>query len=248
MTMRKYLVCGAAGFVLAAAAVTPGLAQYSRQSTPAERAETSQLNRDGVSGRVVEPTASAQADYNAARSDYEAAQQRYQQQLDDYNARQRAYEDQRDNFNRRADRYEDRQDAYRDQQGQYIDRNDAYYDNAPVYNDGNRLPYPDDNALPPYPDQSAVTPDNLWTLDHFADPNSELYNSPVVDVDGFTVGHFRRIEPRDSGARVAVITLTSQRTISLPIEEIFYDPAMSVVVARLTTYEIDRTPSGPFAG
>jgi hypothetical protein len=243
MTMRGFLFGGAAGLMLAAAAAVPALAQYNDEfsdtSTPAERAQTEQLNRNAASGRVM-PADRSQ--YDSARSDYESAQQRYQQQLDEYNAKTRQYDSDRQRYNQSVDTYSSQQNVYDNQQGVYDNRQDVYRDRA-LDNDSDL----DDATTLDYPDQVGVAPrDDLWTLDRFSNPNNELYNAPVVDIDGIGVGHFRRIETRDSGDRMVVITLNSLQTVALPIQEIFYDPRMSVVVAERTSYEIDRAPTGPF--
>jgi hypothetical protein len=226
MSPRKFLIAGVAGLALTVAAAAPALAQYRNQSTPRERAQTEQLNRGAVDGQSYVP-AERQAQYDSARSDYETAQQRYQEQLNDYNAKNRAYQDQRDRYRAQRDTYQDQRENYADQQDTYEDRDDAY------------------RGYPPLPVARSLDTARLWTLDRFNDPDYELYNVPVVDVDGFTVGHFRRVETRDNGERMAILTLNSQRTVALPAEEVFYDPDMALVVANLTSYEIDRTPSGP---
>jgi hypothetical protein len=228
MVLRKFLFCASASLILATTAATPGWAQYAGKSTPEERAETGALNRDAVNGRIVRPTAEEQSQYESARADYEAAEARYREQLEEYNERSREYDAERGNYGEVADAPDNRQDNF-------TDRNDAY---GPDAGDDSSTET-DDVAT-----GDSSRPDDLWTLDRFSDPNDQLYNAPVIDIDGFNVGHFRRIETRESGERMVVITLNSLRTISLPIEDIFYDPAISVVVAQLTNYEIDRTPSG----
>ena len=213
--------------MLVAMAATPGWAQYAGKSTPEERAETGALNRDAVNGRIVRPTPDEQSQYESQRAEYEAAETRYREQLEEYNERSRQYNAERGNYDDDA--------IARERQDDDSDRADNYGPDSGVDSYAET-----DDVAADDPDG----PDDLWTLDRFSDPNDELYNAPVVDVDGFSVGHFRRIETRESGERMVVITLKSLRTISLPIEVIFYDPAMAAVVAQLTNYEIDRTPSG----
>ncbi len=84
----------------------------------------------------------------------------------------------------------------------------------------------------------------LWTLDRFTDPSDQLFNVRVEDINGFTVGRFRRVENRDSGDQVAVITLRSMRTISLLDEDVRYDPDRAVLVTVMTIDDIDVIPSG----
>jgi hypothetical protein len=155
-------------------------------------------------------------DYGAARSRYDAAQSQYNQQLEDYNAENRAYQEQLRN--------------YRDEVGANQTRDDAYAADE-------RAPYDEANAA----DQRF---DRLWGLDRVADPNTELYNVPVEDVDGFLTGHFRRVEICANGDRMAVITLTSRRTIAIPLEVVRFDPERTVIVADRTSHDLDLVPSG----
>lgn len=95
----------------------------------------------------------------------------------------------------------------------------------------------DDDGWPAYAD-------GLWTLDRFNDPSDQLFNVRVEDINGFTVGRFRRVEDRDNGDQVAVITLRSMRTISLLDEDVRYDPDRAVLVTVMTIDDIDVIPSG----
>ena len=85
-------------------------------------------------------------------------------------------------------------------------------------------------------------------LEDVADVNEELFNMPVIDAEGYRVGRFRRVETKLPGDEVAVITLNgSRRTISVLTEHIRYHPGSQLIVADLTTGELDLTPSGfPF--
>lgn len=228
MFPQKTLFAGVAGLAIAAALAMPAEAQYRNRSTPAERAQTEQLNRNAADGEGI--SSGDASNYASAKSDYEAAQQRYQQQLDDYNAKTRSYEDQRRRYNEKSDTYSLERQDYSDQQQTYEDRSDDYADAPP----------------PPARVTAAPVPSGLWSLDRFNNPNSELYNMPVVDADGITVGHFRRAETRDNGERMAVVTLNSMRTVALRWDDVFYDPDMAVVVAELTSRQIDRIPSGVY--
>jgi hypothetical protein len=89
----------------------------------------------------------------------------------------------------------------------------------------------------------------LVPLDRFANLSDELFNTPVVDSYGFSVGHFRRVEMRDDGAIVAVITLNAMRTVSVPVQEVLFDPANQVIVSpRITVNGFDAIPSGVLLG
>lgn len=104
-------------------------------------------------------------------------------------------------------------------------------------------------ASPAYPGVAEVDgwpadANRLWTLDRFSDPSDQLFNVRVEDINGFTVGRFRRVEDRDNGDQVAVITLRSMRTVSLLDEDVRYDPDRAVLVTVMTIDDIDVIPSG----
>jgi hypothetical protein len=231
MIMRKFALGGAASLALAAAAVVaaPGYAQneFSKASTPAERAQTQDLNREAVEGITVRPTAAERGAYESARSQYEAAEERYKAELEDYNAKNRIYEDELRNYSNEARASEVRNNAYEGQRAQYEDEAGTIDDDTVV--------------------ASGDTDDSfarLWEIDRVNDPNNELYNLPVEDIDGFLTGHFRRVELRDNGDKMVVITLNSLRTIAIPADEVRFDPDRAVIVADWTSNELDRVPSG----
>ena len=87
-------------------------------------------------------------------------------------------------------------------------------------------------------------PSPLMRLEDVADVNDEFFNVPVLDSAGLTVGHFRRIETKEPGDLVAVITLDSRRTISVLTEHVRLDPGRRTIIADLTAREIDLIPSG----
>lgn len=87
-------------------------------------------------------------------------------------------------------------------------------------------------------------PVTLMRLEDVADVNDELFNMPVIDAAGYRVGHFRRVETKVPGDVVAVITLNgSRRTIAVLTEHVRYEPGTRLIIADLTTGELDRTPS-----
>ena len=81
-------------------------------------------------------------------------------------------------------------------------------------------------------------------LEDVADVNADLFNMPVIDAAGYPVGHFRRVETKVPGDVVAVITLNgSRRTIAVLTDHVRYESARRLIIADLTTFELDRTPS-----
>ena len=223
MNMRTLILFGATSLAFVAGTITgPCFARddYSRVSTPAEKAQTQDLNSNAVDGTVVRPTATEQQDYDTARARYEEAQAAYNRQLEEYNAKSRAYEAQRRNYNEDVQASQQREAPYDDGRAQYK------------------------TELAPGVAADADPFDRLWSLDRLTDPNNELYNLPVEDIDGFMAGHFRRVEIRADGERMAVITLNSLHTVSIPADELRFDPDRGVVVAAWTSYDLDRVPSG----
>lgn len=89
-----------------------------------------------------------------------------------------------------------------------------------------------------------VPPAALVRLEDMADVNRDFFNVPVLDAAGLTVGHFRRIETKEPGDLVAVITLDSRRTISVLTDHVRLDPDRRTIITDLTAREIDRIPSG----
>ena len=87
-------------------------------------------------------------------------------------------------------------------------------------------------------------PITLMRLEDVADVNDDLFNMPVIDAAGYPVGHFRRVETKEPGDVVAVITLNgSRRTIAVLTDHVRYEPGAQLIIADLTTFELDRTPS-----
>jgi len=224
--MRKLALGSAASLAFAAATIAtlPSFAQsyYPRQSTPAERARTQDLNRSATDGDVVRPTGSEQQEYEAAKSRYDEAQARYARELEEYNAKIGAYQNQRQDYQEEATTNAERNDAYADERTEYSNEVGAYAEAT-----GARQAF-----------------DDLWDIDRIPDPNTELFDAPVEDVNGFMTGHFRRLEVRGNGERMAVIMLNSRRTISIRADEVRYDPDRAVVVADWTSRDLDRLPPG----
>ena len=87
-------------------------------------------------------------------------------------------------------------------------------------------------------------PTTLTRLEDVADVNGELFNMPVMDAAGYRVGHFRRVETKEPGDVVAVITLNgSRRTIAVLVDHVRFHPESRLIIADLTTFEFDVTPS-----
>ena len=97
-------------------------------------------------------------------------------------------------------------------------------------------------------------PVTLMRLEDVADANDELFNMPVIDAAGYTVGHFRRVQTKTPGDVVAVITLDPafrsiaslnswRRTIAVLTDHVRFEPGTRLIIADLTTDELIETPS-----
>ena len=213
----------ALGFALIAA---PALAQISYPSTPRERAETAELNRNGVI--VTSPSPGDEAAYEAAQSDYQA-------RVDAYNAQQRA---QAEDFNTRQGAYEAERNAYSAQRDTYENQQDEYRNDLRDYDDV--------SAIEPF-DNDAIDPEDagrLERLDVFANNGAEIRNAPVEDRSGRVVGHFRRLMTSNYGLPDAVIMLNDRRMVRVPADNLRYDPERDTVLADLTYGEMERMRRG----
>jgi len=264
MAMRKLVLGSAGSLVLAGALVAsvPSSAQY------AEEAETQQLNQQQAAPATAAPAPADAAAYDAAQAQYNQAQAKYNTQVQEYNDKTRAYQTQRDAYTAKVNDYQSKVQVYNDQARRYdndvvvvetampdtvILENTA--PNTVVVNEP--APAPVIAAAPPAPDVVVEVPDDfvarlafpnppltLWRLDRYIDPSRELFNAPVLDAAGLPVGHFRRTEIKDPGVPVAVVTLNSLRTISIPLVHVRFDPNARVVIADMTASEINSIPSG----
>jgi hypothetical protein len=195
---------------------------------------------------------------------YADAQARYNSELRDYNQKQQDYEQQRSEYSARMDDYQRSLNAPLPRR--LPDAVATTVDPAPdvvvvdpepnttvVINDPPR----DRTIVVRDPDPDVVVVDDfrdrllirdvppLMRVEDVTDPNYELFNLPVIDSAGLTVGHFRRIETKDPGDLVAVITLNgSRRTISVLTEHVRFDPGGRTIIADMTGREMDLIPSG----
>jgi hypothetical protein len=196
---------------------------------------------------------------------YSNAKAQYESDLQAYNQKQQAYERERSEYNAKIADYQRALDApvavVRDPSPDIVvvgpePRTTVVVDDPPA-----TVVVRDPNArvvvADPDPDVIVVT-DNfadrlildvpqaaLVRLESIPDVNYAFFNVPVLDMQGLTVGHFRRIETKDPGALVAVVTLNGQRrTISMATEHVRLDLDRRFVIADLTGREIALIPSG----
>jgi hypothetical protein len=189
---------------------------------------------------------------------YSDAQARYNSELQDYNLKQQNYERQRSEYNARIGDYQRSLNAplpsrLPDAVGTDVppvvaadpDRDVVVVDRDPGQTVIVRDPDPDVVVVDDFRDRLLIqNVPPLMRVESVSDPNYELFNLPVLDSAGLTVGHFRRIETKDPGDLVAVITLNSRRTISVVTEHVRFDPGGRTIIADLTGREMDLIPSG----
>jgi hypothetical protein len=77
-------------------------------------------------------------------------------------------------------------------------------------------------------------------------PPDDPFNKPaVITPFGTVVANFLRTEVHDGAQPVGVVTLKDfNKTVSVPLEHLRFDPARAVVLTDLTWQEIATIPSG----
>jgi hypothetical protein len=197
---------------------------------------------------------------------YSNAKAQYESDLQVYNQKQQAYERERSEYNAKITDYQRSLDApiavVRDPNPDVVvvdpvPSTTVVVDDPPATTVVVRDPDARVVVADPDPNVIVVT-DNfadrlilgvpqsaLVRLESVPDVNYAFFNIPVVDMAGVPVGHFRRIETKDPGVLVAVVTLNGQRrTISMETEHVRLDPDRRIVIADLTGREIALIPSG----
>jgi len=231
MRNRNLVLGSVASFALAGAvlATAPSMAQpMPRESTPAERAATEQLNADQASQPdvIVSTHEEDVTAYNAQVAQANAAAQaRYNAQLKDYQDKKQAYEQQNQ--------------IYQQQLGDYADE----LANPPVVVEEHHVIVHDAPAvvteehIVPFPGRALI---DLRDIDN---PDREIAGLPVADRAGIVVGHFRHMTHQDAGRDKAVITLNNNKTVAVTDDHVRLDPDRHTVVADLTYDELNHMPA-----
>jgi hypothetical protein len=233
MTIRTYVLGSIATMAVAGAlfAASPSFAQddLSQDSSPAERAQTDDLNnQQNTQG---EADSQAWQNYNDARTNYDSQQSQYQQQL-------HAYQDKNQEYQQKRQDYDANRENYADQAGQYDDRSDAYQDQSDRF-DQNARDYDEDTDNTDHPLYRDRNHDRAWRSAHLIEGRDRgLFNAPVEDANGIVVGHFRRIIRQDGGPE-AVITLHNNKTIVVNTGHLRFDPDQDLVLADLDYNELN---------
>jgi hypothetical protein len=210
----RSMILGSAGLSLAAIllAMQPGFAQYAgnppQESTPAERAQTQQLNAQNAQGTDQSPAALNGEAPMQAQSEPSGAQQQYDAQRAQYEQDQQNYQDQ--------------QDRYRAQRHQYV-RDLRRYDLA-------RYEWTDYPRVYVY----AYGDHRVRSLDLIADPTHQLASLPVEGPSGRFVGKIRNVELNPSG-RPLRVEVALNRAVSVWVSpgHLRFDPDNQVVYTDL---------------
>jgi len=217
---RTLLLAGAAALGFAAAA-TPGTAQYAgnppQVSTPAEKAETQQLNEQATQGTSASPQSLNGEGGNpnepsAVNRERAAEQAQYQDQQQQYQADQERYRDQRERYERDIHRYDEARFAF-DYPRAYPYR----------YEDG-----------------------RLSALYLIAEPSQQLANAPVEGPNGEWVGRVRNVEIADDGRPSRVqIALNHRVAVWVRPGDLKFDADDHILFTDLTRTDLWNMPGSP---
>ncbi len=227
MTVRTRCLAASAGVALAIALSVPAIATElgpngPQESTPAEKAQTQDLNRTQQNGSYVDPAvANGQATAGQATPADGVAAAAGNTANDDaqYQAQQQ--------------QYRENQEHYADQQDRYSQERTAYEHQRAAYDWQRRHPA----TWWHYRYQNASL-DAFYTLDRPA-----LMNVAVTDRDGFLVGHITDVVHSPSGrvARV-LITLDHGRGAWIEARNLRYFADDRMIMIDLTPSQIwDRS-------
>jgi hypothetical protein len=221
MKIRSLVLGGVASLSLVAVLATPSLAQQQQDSpngpqysTPAERAQTQQLNSQAQSGTTTSPAAlNGQAPAGTpsnSQVQYNAQQQQYQQQQEHYQDQRQHYRDQRAQYIHNLRRYDVAQYAWTD----YPVRVYAYRFHNPDFV-------------------------HVDTLDR-----RQLAYVPVEGPDGRWVGRIRSVEYTPDGHVGGRIEIALNRHVSVYVNaaDLVYDPRDRVIFTDLTRDQLWAMP------
>jgi hypothetical protein len=235
MKNRNLVLGSVASFVLVGVVLStaPSIAQsLPRESTPAERAQTEDLNAqqasepDIIIAARTDEHASVPPDvaaYNAQVAQANAAAEaKYNSQLKDYQDKKQAYEQQNQN-------YQQQLGAYKDELANppvVVEEHHVIVEQPAVV-----------TAAPVFPGKSLID------LNILENPDREIAGFPVADRAGYVVGHFRHMTFQDGGREKAVITLNNNKTVAVTDDHLRLDPDRDTVVADLTYDELNSMPA-----
>ncbi|HEY1961337.1 MAG TPA: hypothetical protein VGG69_02875 [Rhizomicrobium sp.] len=218
----RWLILAGAGVSLAAAfSATPGLAQSyghtPQVSTPAESAETQQLNQQGVSGTTQPPSTLNGEPASVQTEQPDPAQQQYDDKQQQYQAQQQRYQQQRE--------------QYRAARGQYL-RDIRRYDLA-------RYEWTDYPRVYVYRYEAP----QLRRLYLIADPTHQLARVPIEGPSGRFIGKVRNVETASDGRPLRIeVALNRAVSVWAPPDRFRYDPEQRVLFTDLTRDDLWDMP------
>ena len=227
----RSLILGSTGVSLAAAlmvassALAQGYSANSQESTPAERAQTQQLNMQAAEGTTQSP-----AELNG-----EAATSRQMAQTD-----QDQYQDQQQQYDEQQQQYQDRQQRYEDQRAQYRAQRQQYVRDLRRYD---LVTY----EWTDYPRVYVYRYDGpqLRRLYLLADPTHQLANVPIEGPSGRFIGKVRNVST-DVDGRPHRIEVALNRVVSVSVSpnHFRFDPDARILFTDLTRDDLWDMPGG----
>jgi hypothetical protein len=224
---------------LAGAIATPGYAQGAQPqySTPAEQAQTRELNQQAADG-TAQPPDTLNGQY-AQSSQYGAPGSQNNDSAPPPSAQQQQYDEQ-------MQQYGQQREQYQDQRQRYDSDNARYRANLRAYD---RTMY---DWQYPAPIEYRYSDDrDLRRLYLIADPTHQLARLPVEGPDGRWVGRVRNVETALDG-RPARVEIALNRRVSVWVHpgDLRYDADNHVVFTDLTRADLWQMPgatveSGP---
>ena len=225
MKTRSLILAGAGLSLAAVLAVTPSFAQSyghtPQVSTPAEAAETQQLNAQAIPGTTQSPATLNGEDVSMQTA--QTGQPQYDQQPQ-YEAQQQQYQAQQQ-------RYQQQQDQYRANRRQYI-RDVRQYDLA-------RYEWTDYPRVYVYRYEGP----RLHRLYLIADPTHQLAQKPIEGPSGRFIGKVRNVETAPDG-RPARVEVALNRVVSVWVrpDHFRYDAQDGVLFTDLTRDDLWNMP------
>jgi hypothetical protein len=223
---------------------TPVSAQYAgnppQYSSPAERAQTQQLNEQGLNGTTESPAVlnGEAQDAQAPQPAPTSGQPGYYGGADDQDVAQQSPSYQQQQYNQQVQQYQDQQQQYQEQQSQYQDQNDRYRHELRWY-DQARWSYD-------YPHPFAYEYDEgggLVRLSMIAEPTQQLHDVPVEGPNGVWVGRIRNVEIGPDGTPMRIeVALNRRVSVWLRPGSLRFDPAEHVAFTNMTREDLWQMP------
>ena len=241
MSARRFLLSGATAAALLGvfAAGVPARAQSGingpQYSTPAERAETQQLNQESLGGTTQSPAVlNGEMRTNVQWNPQDSRE--YNEQMEQYQGEQN--QPRNDEYHQQMDRYQDQQQIYQHQRAQYERQQNNYYHNVRWY-DQARWNYED------YPHAYGYDYDGrgVVRLSEISAPSDALVDVPIEGPNGDWVGKIRAVSLGPDGQPVRVeVALNRRVALWLDPGDLRFDPDEHVAFTDLTRTELWHMP------